>query len=109
MQATATRANQAQPKTRGSFRRRRVVLLLLAGFMSWAGVTLWNQEAKLNERSEKVSALGQKYAEAQQVSADTQREITRLNDPEYVEQRIRKDLHYVKQGETLFYAPKPQK
>ncbi|WP_249860630.1 FtsB family cell division protein [Paenibacillus konkukensis] len=69
-------------------------------------MTLWNQIGKLQERAEKVTALDQKYKETQQVNEDNKREIARLNDPEYVEQKIRKELHYVKQGETLFYVPK---
>lgn len=108
MQAVS-KANQTQPINKGSFRRRRLVFLVLAGFMSWAGITLWNQEGKLAERQGKVTALEQKQLEAEQINADTRREIDRLNDPEYVEQKIRKDLHYVKPGETLFFSPKPQK
>lgn len=101
--------NQVQPQNKGSFRRRRLVFIMLMCFLSWAGVTLWNQAGKLSERNDKVSALEQKLAEVQEANTDTQNEITRLNDPEYVEQKIRKELHYVKQGETLFYTPKQQK
>jgi len=108
MQAVS-KANRTQPINKGSFRRRRLVFLMLAGFMSWAGITLWNQEGKLSERQEKVSALQQKQLEAEQINSNVQREIERLNDPEYVEQKIRKDLHYVRPGETLFFTPKPQK
>ncbi|MCP3775373.1 septum formation initiator family protein [Paenibacillus sp. MZ04-78.2] len=106
MQAVS-KTNPMQSHNKGSFRRRRLVMLMLACFLSWAGVTLWNQVDKISERSQKLSAVQQKEAEAQQQNATLQREIARLNDPEYVEQKIRKELHYVKQGETLFYAPKP--
>jgi cell division protein DivIC len=94
---------------KGSYRRRRLVMIVFACFLSWAGVTLWNQIGKINDRSEKVTSLEQKYKETQQTNELTKREIIRLNDPEYVEQKIRKELHYVKQGETLFYVPKEQK
>ncbi|UUZ82170.1 septum formation initiator family protein [Paenibacillus sp. P26] len=104
MQANS-KANEAVTQNKGSFRRRRLVMLVLACFLSWAGVTLWNQVGRLEERSEKVLALTQKQAEAQQINEDTKREIARLNDPEYLEQKIRKELHYVKKGETLFYVP----
>ncbi|KZE73538.1 FtsB family cell division protein [Paenibacillus elgii] len=106
MQALS-KTNPMQPHNKGSFRRRRLVMLMLACFLSWAGVTLWNQVGKISERSQKLSAVQQKAAEAQQQNETLQREIARLNDPEYVEQKIRKELHYVKQGETLFYTPKP--
>ncbi|NOU98310.1 septum formation initiator family protein [Paenibacillus sp. LMG 31456] len=101
--------NNTKPFNKGSYRRRRLVMIVFACFLSWAGVTLWNQIAKTNDRSEKLTALEQKYKETQQTNGDTKREIVRLNDPEYVEQKIRKELHYVKQGETLFYVPKEQK
>jgi cell division protein DivIC len=109
MRAVSLAGNNPKPNNKGSHRRRRLVLIVFACFMSWAGVTLWNQIGKLNARSDKVSSLEQKLAESQQANELTKREITRLNDPEYVEQKIRKELHYVKQGETLFYVPKEPK
>lgn len=99
----------AKPHNKGSYRRRRMVLFVLGLFLLWAGVTLWNQVGKLSARSEKAALLEQKLKETKQANEDAQREIARLNDPEYVEQKIRKELHYVKQGETLFYVPKEQK
>jgi len=104
-----SKETKPKPNNKGSFRRRRLVLIIFACFMSWAGVTLWNQIDKLKDRSEKVIALEQKKKETEQVNQDSKREIARLNDPEYLEQKIRKELHYVKQGETLFYVPKEQK
>ncbi|OXM82593.1 FtsB family cell division protein [Paenibacillus rigui] len=106
---TTSVIKDAKSHNKGSFRRRRLVMIVLACFMSWAGVTLWNQVGKLNARSEKAALLEQKLKETQQAHEDAQREIARLNDPEYVEQKIRKELHYVKQGETLFYVAKEQK
>jgi cell division protein DivIC len=101
--------NQITPNNKGSYRRRRVVLIIFACFLSWAGVTLWNQIGKIKERGEKVAALEEKLQASRQINEETKREIVRLNDPEYVEQKIRKELHYVKQGETLFYVPKEPK
>lgn len=106
MQAIS-KANHNEPQNKGSYRRRRFVMLMLACFLSWAAVTLWDQVGKISDRKEKVSALEQQQMETQQLNDNLQREIARLNDPEYVEQKIRKELHYVKQGETLFYTPKP--
>ncbi|PZE19215.1 FtsB family cell division protein [Paenibacillus xerothermodurans] len=104
-QAAGTRTKQ---NNKGSYRRRRLVMIILACFLCWAGATLWNQIGKIEERSEKVAALEQKKEQALQMNEAAKREIIRLNDPEYVEQKIRKELHYVKQGETLFYVPKEQ-
>lgn len=109
MRSVPAVSNDTKPKNKGTFRRRRLVMIVLACFMSWAGVTLWNQIGKLNERSEKLATLDQKHKDTQQINEDMKREMTRLNDPEYVEQKIRKELHYIKQGETLFFVPKEQK
>lgn len=106
MQATS-KAKHSEPQNKGSYRRRRFVMVVLACFLSWAGITLWDQVGKISDRKEKLSALEQKQAETQQTNDSLQREIARLNDQEYVEQKIRKELHYVRQGETLFYTPKP--
>lgn len=108
MQA-ASKATHPQLPNKGSIRRRRLVMLILTCFLSWAGVTYWNQIGKINDRKDKVSALQQKLDDAKQVQSEAQREITRLNDPEYVEQIIRKELQYVKPGETLFYSPQTTK
>ncbi|WP_159888032.1 FtsB family cell division protein [Paenibacillus puerhi] len=108
MQAIS-KATDPQLPNKGSIRRRRLVMLVLTCFLSWAGVTLWNQVDKINDRKEKVRVLEQRKAEAQQVQDKAKREIARLNDPEYVEQIIRKELQYVKPGETLFYSPQPVK
>ncbi len=62
-------------------------MLVLACFLSWAGITLWNQADKISDRKEKVSALEQELTKTQQVYDSLQREIERLNDPEYVEQK----------------------
>ncbi|SDE53964.1 cell division protein DivIC [Paenibacillus sp. UNCCL117] len=108
MQAIS-KAADPQPHNKGSIRRRRLVMLVLTCFLSWAGVTLWNQVDKINDRKEKVSSLERKLAEAQQVQDKAKREIARLDDPEYIEQIIRKELQYVKPGETLFYSPQSAK
>ncbi|NHN35068.1 FtsB family cell division protein [Paenibacillus agricola] len=109
MRAVSQTGNNTKPNNKGSYRRRRLVMIVLACFMSWAGVTLWNQIGKLTEKGDKMSFLQQLREETQQVNEVTKREVVRLNDPEYVEQKIRKELHYVKQGETLFYVPKEPK
>jgi cell division protein DivIC len=109
MRAVSLAGDKTTPTNKGAYRRRRLVLIVFACFMSWAGITLWNQIGKLDARGEKVSSLEQKLEETRQANDMTKRDIARLNDPEYVEQKIRKELHYVKQGETLFYVPKEQK
>lgn len=96
-------------QNKGSGRRKRLLMIGLACFFSWAGVTLWNQYSKINERSVKVSALEGKLSETQQHNAQLNSEIKRLGDHEYVEQIIQRDMNLVKKDQTLFHQVKPQK
>ncbi|MDQ1910936.1 septum formation initiator family protein [Paenibacillus sp. GD4] len=108
MQATS-KSIQADMQSKGSGRRKRILLIGLACFFSWAGITLWNQHGKIGERSMKVSALDQKLSEVQKVNSDLNRDIQRLNDREYLEQIIQRDMNYVKENQILFHQVKPQK
>jgi cell division protein DivIC len=97
---------QANRVNKGSNRRLRLLMVLLLCFMSWAGVTIWDQFGKLHAKSAAVSNLKAQQDAALKLNADAKREIARLNDNEYIEQIIRKDLHYIKPGETIFFTPK---
>jgi cell division protein DivIC len=99
---------QSKPAGKGN-RLMRLPYLVIICALSWGGVNFWNQTDRLHDREQKVSALEQKLAEVQQINDDTKREIARLNDKEYIEQKLRKDYGYVKPGETLFFHPKAQK
>ncbi|MBP1996164.1 FtsB family cell division protein [Paenibacillus eucommiae] len=103
-----TKAAQKSTKSspQGSKRRLRFLVVLLLCFMSWAGVTIWDQFGKLNAKSSEVEELKLQLSDVSKLNADTKREIARLNDTEYIEQKIRQDLHYTKPGETLFFVPK---
>jgi cell division protein DivIC len=91
---------------KGSKRRLRLLMILMLCFMSWAGVTIFSQFGKLHAKSLSVKELQTQLENVKKNNTDTKREITRLNDKEYIEQKIRQDLHYTKPGETIFFAPK---
>jgi cell division protein DivIC len=101
-----TDATSTERSHKGSKRRLRLLMILMLCFMSWAGVTIFSQFGKLHAKSLSVKELHTQLADAKKANADTKREITRLNDKEYIEQKIRHDLHYTKPGETIFFAPK---
>jgi cell division protein DivIC len=105
MQADAT-YNPTNRGHKGSRRRLRFLMMLMLCFMSWAGVTMFTQFGKLHVKSSSMKDLNAQLVEVKKINADTKREITRLNDKEYIEQKIRKDLHYTKPGETIFFTPK---
>ncbi|RKN65784.1 septum formation initiator family protein [Paenibacillus ginsengarvi] len=78
----------------------------MVGFMTWAALILWNQQGRLGVKAAQVDELTQKHVETVKLNEGYKKEIERLNDPEYILQKIRKEYHYSKPGETLFYTPK---
>jgi cell division protein DivIC len=93
---------QSQVITKGTRRRLRLLMVIVLCFMGWAGVTLWDQIDKVEAKKSKLEIMESKLEEAQNKNEIYQHEIIRLNDPEYLEQLIRKDLNMTKDGETLF-------
>jgi cell division protein DivIC len=106
MRQVATEPNLEQPH-KGSRRRVRLLLLTFLGFLAWAAVIAWNQQGRLDAKAAQVSGLEMKRTETVSMNEDYKKEVVRLNDPEYMLQKIRKEYHYTKPGETLFFTPKP--
>jgi len=77
-------------------------------FLLWAVYNIWGQAEKLSAKAMQLSEMEAKLQEVRAEHEAHQLEITRLNDSEYIEQRIRKDYHYTRSGETMFYTPKPK-
>ncbi|MDR6885158.1 cell division protein DivIC [Bacillus sp. 3255] len=99
MQAQATAPNKRSSSI-GSKRRLRFLLIFVLCFMSWAAVNIWGQFAKLHEKRDAVANIEQQLADAKKVKEQTQKEIARLHNDEYLDQIIRRDFHYSKPGET---------
>jgi cell division protein DivIC len=99
-------AQREQPhKNKGSHRRYRLLSMVVLCFVSWAGVTFWNQANLINEKLNRLLVMEQKLTETKKVNEELKLEITRLNDNEYIEQKARKDFQMVGEGETLFISP----
>jgi cell division protein DivIC len=102
----ARRAGQSEQSNTGARRRIRLLAFAMFGFMTWAALILWNQQGKIGAKAVQVEQLIQKRTETAGLNEGYKTEIDRLNDPEYILQKIRKEYHYSKAGETLFYTPK---
>lgn len=87
---------------KGMRRRLRLFAVGMICFLGWAGLTVIEQMDKLEANMERLTVMEGKLAETQQLNQAYKQEVERLNDPEYLEQLIRKDLHMTKEGETLF-------
>ncbi len=93
---------KSNSEVKGTRRRIQLLMVVLICFMTWAAITLWDQIDKVNAKNGKLEMMEVKLEEAQASNEQYQREIIRYQDPEYIEQIIRRDLNMVKEGETLF-------
>lgn len=78
---------------------------ILMSFMCWTAITLWNQQGDLNAKYTRLSSIQTQLEESKKINEQLKMEITRLNDNEYIEQRVRKDYRMTRPGETLFITP----
>ena len=95
-------------KSRGSRRRLRLLAMIVLCFTVWAGMIFWKQADQIGDKVSQLLAMEHRLAETQQVNERLKLEITRLNDPEYIEQKARKEYQMIGEGETLFIAPVPE-
>lgn len=96
----------AKPNMAASRKRVRMVMVGILGLTLWAGFTAWGQMQQSAETSQRLEVLKAKAEETTDVNNKLKRELERMSDPEYREERIRKDNHMFKQGETVFDVPR---
>jgi cell division protein DivIC len=96
--------SQNQKKAKKRIRAMKVLLILL--FLSWATYEVVIQHGYIQEKKETLKQLESELVEAQSTNKLSATEIERLQEQEYVEQKIRKELNYTKPGETIFYVPR---
>lgn len=87
---------------KGTRRRLRLLMVFIVCFMSWAGLTLMGQTDQVKSKQAELEAMQQKLEQAIEQNNMYKHEMIRLNDPEYLEQLIRKDLNMTKPEETIF-------
>lgn len=100
------RQTQDIKPNKGFKRRLKLLMVILIIFMSWATMTIWNQVQVLDEKNEQLDLLEEELTETQNLNDQYNNEITRLQDSEYIEQRIRNDLQMTQEGETLLILTK---
>lgn len=95
---------QASSRNRSARKRLRIVPLVFLGLLFWAIPNAWAQMGKFDEKSTRIGELNTKLAETKKINEEMKREVARLNDPEYREEKMRKQ-GYAKTGETVFDIP----
>jgi len=96
------------PPSSGSRKRIRLAAGIFIAVSLWAGTEAWGQIEKFDEKSDRIEALENKLKETEQINASMKREMERLNDPEYKEEKAREELHLAKPGEIVFDIPRTQ-
>lgn len=94
--------------TSASKRRMRIWMFGVCCFIAWGGYNVWSQGDQIAAKAEQLTEMEAKLKQVQVQHEAYKLEVTRLNDSEYIEQKIRKDYHYTRDGETMFYTPKPK-
>jgi cell division protein DivIC len=89
-----------------SKRRRRILYVILIGFLAWSVSTFVGQIQNLQEQRKELTQLQTELVSLQRQHEEHQAEITKLDDLEYIEQIARKEYFLSKPGETLFITPK---
>lgn len=96
----ASHTGAVTPPSVGARRRLKLLLVVVALFMCWAGYTLLTQQHHTSQRSGQLHEVKAKLLDAQQKNQALQQEIQRLNDPEYIGQIARKEQGMGLPGET---------
>jgi len=102
---SSTKSNKKGAKRSRS--KSRLVMVMMLCLISWAGVIYWDQQGKLTDKRAEMNELEEQLKLVHQSNEKAKKEVERLNDKEYIEQKIRKELNYVKEGERIFSVTQP--
>ncbi|MBU9710174.1 FtsB family cell division protein [Evansella tamaricis] len=93
-------------RRKGLIRRLTVFGFVFIMILTFAGVTMFNQNAILAELNGKKSDLENELLYLQEQERNLAEEIDLLQDPEYIAEIARRDFFLTKPGETLFQLPR---
>lgn len=102
---SANAAKKQRVASVGARRRKRLFLTLVCLFSGWVALALWEQNDALNDKKHELRQLQIKLDEVRSEHEAYQLEVTRLQDPEYIEQRVRKDYGMARPGDKVFADP----
>ncbi|WP_050183681.1 FtsB family cell division protein [Domibacillus robiginosus] len=81
-----------------------VALIVLGTLLS----TLVSQTGNLNEKKQELAEAKQSLAELKQQQKESEEELVRLQDDEYIAKLARKEYFYSEDGEILFNIPEDE-
>lgn len=88
------------------WRHRRICMIMIALALGWGAATWFDQRSVLDAKMSELDAVNLLHQEVYEENQAYHREIARLHDPEYIEQRARLDLHMIGgEEDILFFSP----
>lgn len=96
--------NQSSQGNNGARRRLRIWMLFMVLFLGWAIYTFIMQSIHLAEKKEELAQHQVQKQKADAAFAQSQSEVKRLEDPEYIGQVARKQYGMYLPGETPIWA-----
>ncbi|URN95990.1 MAG: septum formation initiator family protein [Candidatus Pristimantibacillus lignocellulolyticus] len=91
----------------GAKRRFKILFVLAAIFLAWAGYTLLNQSNQQDAMQEKLMSLESNRDSITKERDSLATQIKLLNDPEYMSQLATKEQGMVKEGEQQIFSEQP--
>lgn len=99
---------QRRRRHKGLLRRLSMFAFCVIVLLSFAGVTLYQQQATIDNQKIESQQLQGELAYMEQEELRLTQEIKWLHDPEYIAELARRDFFLTKPGETLFQLPRTE-
>lgn len=96
------KVKSAPQKSSGAKRRLRLLFFASICFFVWAGLALMDRIDVHENKNAKLAQLEQQRDELQIENENFHQEIAKMDDPEYIEQILRKEYQMTKEDEILF-------
>lgn len=108
MEKQALLDEQRRRRRKGLLRRLSMFAMCVIVLLSFAGVTLYQQQATIDNQKVESQQLMDDLAYMEQEESRLTEEIDWLHDPEYIAELARRDFLLTKPGETLFQLPRSE-
>ena len=82
-----------------------MIYMIIGGVSLWAVFAFLEQSGAMQEKKAELRALEQRLEEVRAEHEAYQSEVNRLQDPEYIEQKVRKDFGMTRPGDKVFGTP----
>ncbi|WP_416148126.1 FtsB family cell division protein [Salipaludibacillus sp. HK11] len=106
MERQALLEEQRRRRRKGLIRRLSVFTFCAVIFLSFVGVTIFQQQASIQAQNTQIEQMEEEFVHLEKEEVRLKQEIEWLHDPEYIAELARRDFFLTKPGETLFQLPR---